>query len=380
MSITVSWSKISCQDYFIDDFQLAKKKATNENKWIFVDFGAVWCNPCKLMDKHVFSDSTVRETLLKEYICLKLDFDKNKYLLKKYSVNIFPKYLILTEDGEQIYSWAGYTNKETFLKKLKSVPVRSVEKDDMDSLYRLNKTNKEFLYSYYDVLRKYNYNENASEIANKILRKEKNWQETRNMKLIIDNIDITKYKNYLLKNKNIFIQKFPADSINNLIFTYYQKNHLLADGCNPSPDLDAIKSDMSDLFGNSADYFISLYFLLILEDNNNQWNTFVYSLVYLMKQPNKIFVNDYYYKKLTKVLLRNMTSPELEEVYNGIKNQFGMNYDIDLKYYDLKALAEYKLGLKEEANLTLQSANNISLEKYKRPFDSILSVLISISK
>jgi len=50
------------------------------------------------------------------------------------------------------------------------------------------------------------------------------------------------------------------------------------------------------------------------------------------------------------------------------------------KYYDLKALAEYKLGLKEEANLTLQSANNISLEKYKRPFDSILSVLISLSK
>ena len=35
------------QDYFYTSLSQAKKIAKEENKWLFVDFNAVWCGPCK---------------------------------------------------------------------------------------------------------------------------------------------------------------------------------------------------------------------------------------------------------------------------------------------------------------------------------------------
>ena len=368
------------QNYFIYDYSFAVKKAKSENKRIFVDFGAEWCMPCKTMDKQVLSDSMVKNFLLKDYICLKLDFDDDKSLMKKYSVKTFPKFLILSKNGELIYSWTGASSKETFLNKFKSAPQNSIEKDRMDSLYHENKSDMEFLYSYYNILRQYRYYEKASQIADKILKKDKNWQDKRNMNLILDNIGNKKYKNYLLKNKSVFEQKFSVDSINFIVFLDYIKNHYREDISNSTLDIQAIKSDMKKLFGNSGDYFSSKYFVNLLEDKENQWNVYFYSLVYVLKYPNNIFTNDVIYNKITKALLRNLTISELNALYEGINNQFNLNYDFNLKYYDLKALAEFKLGLKENANKTLETANKISIEKEGKPYDSILNVLISLLK
>lgn len=368
------------QNYFIYDYSLALKKAKSENKRIFVDFGAVWCNPCKIMDKQVLSDSIVKDFLMKDYICLKLDFDDDKSLMKKYSINSFPKFLILSKSGELIYSWTGSTSKEIFLNKFKSVPQISLEKDRMDSLYSDNKNDIAFLYSYYEVLRKYKYYEKASLIADKILKKDNNWQEKRNMTLIVDNIGKKKYKNYLLKNKSAFEQKFSVDTINSIVFLDYIRNNFREDISNSTPDINAIKADMKKLFGDSGDYLSSKYFVNILDNKENQWNVYFYSLVHVLKYPKNIFTNNQYYNKLTKVLLRDLTVSEQNAIYEGIKNQFSLNYDFDLKYYDLKALTEYKLGLKEEANKTLESANKISLEKEGKTYESILNVLVSLLK
>ena len=79
-------------------------------------------------------------------------------------------------------------------------------------------------------------------------------------------------------------------------------------------------------------------------------------------------------------MLRNLTISELNEIYEGIKNQFNLNYDFNLKYYDLKAFSEYKLGMKDEANRTLENANSLSLQKEQGSFGSILHVLISLTK
>lgn len=377
---TINANLCFSQSYFINKYSLALDKAKSENKRIFVDFGAEWCNPCKMMDKQVLSDSLVKEFLMKEYICLKLDFDKDRSLVKKYSVNVFPKYLILSNKGQVIYSWTGYTSKEVFLKRFESIPMVSIEKDHWDILYKDNKNNSDFLNGYYDVLKKYKYKDKASQIADKILKKDKNWLKKRNMDLIVDNFEKKKYKIYVLKNKSEFEKSFSTDKINSLIFADYMKNNYRKDYASSNPNINAIKTEMKELFGQSSDLYSSEYFIKLLETKENHWNTYLTSLGLIMKRHNKLFTNDNYYNKLTKVLLRNLTISELNEIYEGIKNQFNLNYDFNLKYYDLKALAEYKLLMKDEANKTLQSANLLSLQNENKAFDSILHVLISLTK
>ena len=43
-------------------------KAKQEKKLIFLDAYAVWCGPCKLMDKNVFTDSMVASYFNANYV------------------------------------------------------------------------------------------------------------------------------------------------------------------------------------------------------------------------------------------------------------------------------------------------------------------------
>ena len=53
----------------------ALKKAQNEPKLIFVDMYADWCVPCHVMDKNVYMNPTVANTLNKKFYPVKLDVD-----------------------------------------------------------------------------------------------------------------------------------------------------------------------------------------------------------------------------------------------------------------------------------------------------------------
>ena len=44
---------------FGHDFKIAEETAGKENKKLFIDFDAVWCGPCKLMDKIVYNADVV---------------------------------------------------------------------------------------------------------------------------------------------------------------------------------------------------------------------------------------------------------------------------------------------------------------------------------
>ena len=53
----------------------ALKKAQNEPKLIFVDLHANWCVPCHVMDRNVYMNPTVANTLNKKFYPVKLDVD-----------------------------------------------------------------------------------------------------------------------------------------------------------------------------------------------------------------------------------------------------------------------------------------------------------------
>jgi thioredoxin 1 len=85
-------------------FEGVLKKAKSENKMVFMDVYAVWCGPCKLMDKTTFSDSLVAKKFNAEFISYKVNAEDvpGRVIVQKYMVNAYPTYLFFSPDGELV--------------------------------------------------------------------------------------------------------------------------------------------------------------------------------------------------------------------------------------------------------------------------------------
>lgn len=85
-------------------FEDVLKKAKSENKMVFMDVYAVWCGPCKIMDKTTFSDSLVAKKFNTEFIAYKVNAEDvaGRQIVQKYKVNAFPTYLFFSPEGELV--------------------------------------------------------------------------------------------------------------------------------------------------------------------------------------------------------------------------------------------------------------------------------------
>lgn len=96
------------------DFEVAKKRAKDENKTILADFtGSDWCGWCIKLKKEVFDQAAFQEYAKKNLIMLELDFPHNKKLPAKeqkqndklseeFKVQGFPTILLLDADGKEV--------------------------------------------------------------------------------------------------------------------------------------------------------------------------------------------------------------------------------------------------------------------------------------
>ena len=88
--LTMSISGKSADDsvFFNGTFEEACKIAETNDKNVFLDFYTVWCGGCILYDRYVFPDSSIREYLANNFICLKIDGEKKEHqsITKKFKI------------------------------------------------------------------------------------------------------------------------------------------------------------------------------------------------------------------------------------------------------------------------------------------------------
>ena len=110
----------------VDGLQSVLDQATNEDKYVMLDFYADWCITCKEMEHEAFSDSRVHQ-MLSNVILLQADVTENdeldKALLKKFSLYGPPAILFFNKEGveEKSHRLVGFLKTEDFLKHVNEV-------------------------------------------------------------------------------------------------------------------------------------------------------------------------------------------------------------------------------------------------------------------
>lgn len=104
----------------MDNFKTinSKEELENEletNNFVFLDFYAQWCGPCRIMLPII--EELSKE--LKEVSFLKIDVDQNSELAKQYSVKSIPA-MFFVKSKETLEAFIGHTDKETIKNKILS--------------------------------------------------------------------------------------------------------------------------------------------------------------------------------------------------------------------------------------------------------------------
>ncbi|WP_435525437.1 thioredoxin family protein [Chryseobacterium indoltheticum] len=114
-----------------------------------MDAYAVWCGSCKLMVKNIFPLKPVGDYYNANFVNAKIDMEKGEGidLAKKYNVKVFPTYLFINGDGEEVHRTIGYVEEKDFIQfamdagdpnKRLTALKQKFEKGEKDAEFLLN--------------------------------------------------------------------------------------------------------------------------------------------------------------------------------------------------------------------------------------------------
>jgi len=136
--------------YLQDDYNQVLNAAKQDNKLVFFDFYTIWCGGCKEYDKHIFTDSTFKQYLSKNFYSSRINAElvQNKTITKKYSIYAYPTIILANSKGEEIDRIVGYQgdNIEKFISLINNILRGKENLRYLDSLYSITPDSIELMH------------------------------------------------------------------------------------------------------------------------------------------------------------------------------------------------------------------------------------------
>lgn len=139
-------------------FNDALSKAKAENKLLFIDGYAVWCGPCKKMDKTVFVEEEVGQYFDGNLIALKVDVERGEgpSIKEKYDIQGLPGYVFIDGDGHVVYRFSSAMPTDKFMEQVELAVTYSKDLNSVGRLaerYESEKNDEKFVALYLDKLK-----------------------------------------------------------------------------------------------------------------------------------------------------------------------------------------------------------------------------------
>lgn len=137
------------QIQFVQDkkFQEVLTQAQQEQKKIFVDFYTVWCGPCKIMSKNVFTDAAVGKYFNEKFVNYQINAEDKAFIeeVKKYQIQSYPTLLILDAAGNVLGRQEGAVDAAHFLKFAQRINGELLSFEQMYDKLKSDKNNEQLI-------------------------------------------------------------------------------------------------------------------------------------------------------------------------------------------------------------------------------------------
>ena len=130
-------------------FDEALTAAKSEGKLVFIDFYTSWCGPCKRLAREVFPDKKVGDYMNSNFVCLKLDAEKEgAELAKKFNVSAYPTLVVVGTDGNAISSFAGFKEGPQFIAAVDALKDPELNPERVKERYLAGERDSKLVFTY----------------------------------------------------------------------------------------------------------------------------------------------------------------------------------------------------------------------------------------
>jgi thiol-disulfide isomerase/thioredoxin len=108
-----------------EDYDAAVQRAATSNSVLMLHFYTDNCPPCKLLDKKTFVDSNVVNAVNENVVPVRINADRRRDLVEKYSVTRWPTDIYLFPNGDEIYRGVSDQDPSVYVQKIKRISLRN---------------------------------------------------------------------------------------------------------------------------------------------------------------------------------------------------------------------------------------------------------------